>query len=59
MFDRLLAAPSVSCTEPALDQGNRAVIDLLAEWTGALGFRVEIQEIPSRPGKANLIAVLG
>jgi acetylornithine deacetylase len=59
MFDRLLAAPSVSCTEPALDQGNRAVIDLLAEWTGALGFRVEIQEIPGRPGKANLIAVLG
>jgi acetylornithine deacetylase len=59
MFDRLLAAPSVSCTEPEWDQGNRGVIDLLAEWTEALGFRNEIQTIPGRGDKANLIAVLG
>lgn len=59
MFERLVAAPSVSCTEPAFDQGNRGVIDLLAEWTTALGFRAEIQPIIGQPGKANLVAVLG
>ena len=26
--------PSVSCTQPHLDQSNRAVIDLLATWLG-------------------------
>ena len=31
-FSALIAAPSVSCTQPALDQSNRAVIDLLATW---------------------------
>jgi acetylornithine deacetylase len=59
LFDRILATPSVSCTEPALDQSNRGVIDLLAEWCQALGFRTEIQTLPSQPSKANLIAVLG
>jgi len=59
MFDRLVASPSVSCTEAALDQSNRGVVELLAEWCEALGFRCEIQPIPEQPGKANLIAVLG
>jgi acetylornithine deacetylase len=59
MFDRILAMPSVSCTEPHLDQSNRGVVELLAEWLAALGFATEIQTIPSQPDKANLIAVLG
>lgn len=59
MFDRLLASRSVSCTEPAWDEGNRGVCELLAEWLEALGFRCEIQPMPSRADKANLIAVLG
>lgn len=59
MFDRLLATPSVSCTEPRWDEGNLGVIELLAEWTGTLGFRCEIQPLPRRADKANLIAVLG
>ena len=58
MFDRLLASPSVSCTEPEWDQGNRGVCELLAEWLQALGFRCEIQQMPSRADKVNLIAVL-
>ena len=37
-FAALIAAPSVSCTQPNLDQSNRAVIDLLAGWLGDLGF---------------------
>ena len=59
MLDRLLAVPSVSCTNPAHDQGNRGVIELLAEWCAALGFRTQIQDIPGFAGKANLVAVLG
>ncbi len=30
-FAALIAAPSVSCTQPRLDQSNRPVIDLLAD----------------------------
>jgi acetylornithine deacetylase len=59
MFDQLVATPSVSSTEPEWDEGNRPVIDLLAEWLAALGFAVEVQPIPGRGDKANLIAVLG
>lgn len=57
MLSELIAAPSVSCTDPRLDQGNRGVIDLLAAWLADLGFACEIQEVS--PGKANLIATLG
>ncbi|MGH8492750.1 MAG: acetylornithine deacetylase [Moraxellaceae bacterium] len=57
MLGDLIAIPSVSCTDPDLDQGNRGVIDQLAEWLTELGFACEIMEVA--PGKANLIATLG
>ena len=56
-FAALIAAPSVSCTQPALDQSNRPVIDLLAGWLGDLGFTCEIQQVT--PGKFNLLASRG
>lgn len=56
-FAALIATPSVSCTQPALDQSNRPVIDLLAGWLGDLGFSCEIQTIS--PGKFNLLASYG
>ncbi len=56
-FAALIAAPSVSCTQPHWDQSNRAVIDLLAGWLADLGFACEIQEVA--PGKANLLAAFG
>ncbi|MDU9391132.1 acetylornithine deacetylase [Pseudomonas japonica] len=56
-FAALIAAPSVSCTQPDLDQSNRAVIDLLAGWLGDLGFSCEIQQVT--PGKFNLLASFG
>ncbi|MBF7730078.1 acetylornithine deacetylase [Pseudomonas sp. N040] len=56
-FAALLAAPSVSCTQPALDQSNRAVVELLAGWLGELGFTCELQEV--QPGKFNLLASRG
>jgi acetylornithine deacetylase len=39
--------------------GNRAVIDLLANWLEPLGFNIDIQVIPDQANKANLIATLG
>ena len=56
-FAQLLALPSVSCTQPALDQSNRPVVELLATWLGDLGFACELHEIA--PGKFNLLASLG
>jgi len=56
-FAALIAVPSVSCTQPDLDQSNRAVIDLLAGWLGDLGFSCEIQQVT--PGKFNLLASFG
>jgi acetylornithine deacetylase len=56
---QLVGTPSVSSTDPGWDQGNRAVIDLLASWLEPMGFRVEIQEVTAGGDKANLIATLG
>ncbi|MDD2059441.1 acetylornithine deacetylase [Pseudomonas sp. GD03860] len=56
-FAALIAAPSVSCTQAALDQSNRAVIDLLAGWLDDLGFTCDIQQVT--PGKFNLLATYG
>jgi acetylornithine deacetylase len=56
-FAALIAVPSVSCTQPALDQSNQPVIDLLAEWLADLGFACEQQQVAA--GKVNLLATLG
>ena len=56
-FAALIAVPSVSCTQPTLDQSNRGVIDLLASWLGDLGFNCDIQQVS--PGKFNLLASFG
>ena len=55
----LVGTPSVSSTDPSWDQGNRAVIELLAGWLSALGFRTEIMDVSPDGQKANLIATLG
>ena len=56
---RLVALPSVSSTDPALDQSNRSSVDLLANWFSDLGFAVEIMPIPGKSEKFNLIASMG
>jgi acetylornithine deacetylase/succinyl-diaminopimelate desuccinylase-like protein len=56
---QLVGTPSVSSTDPGWDQGNRAVIDLLANWLADMGFHVEIQPLTPQGDKANLIATLG
>lgn len=57
LFAELIALPSVSCTQAALDLPNRPVIERLAGWLGDLGFTCEIQEVA--PGKCNLLASYG
>jgi acetylornithine deacetylase len=59
MIEALVKIPSISSTSPELDQGNREIIDLLANWLDAGGYRVEIMPLPHHPAKANLIATLG
>jgi acetylornithine deacetylase len=49
----------VSCVNPELDQSNRPLIDLLAQWLDGAGFSVEVLDVPGRSGKANLVATLG
>lgn len=59
MISALIESPSVSCTDPAFDQSNLSVINLIAEWAETLGFKVEIMPLAGNTGKANLIATLG
>ncbi|MEK7991943.1 MAG: acetylornithine deacetylase [Thiotrichaceae bacterium] len=59
LLDALIAAPSVSCVNPNIDQSNRKVIELLANWCQDLGFNCDILPIAGRPDKFNLIATLG
>lgn len=59
MLAPLVACASVSSQDPLLDQSNRAVVELLAQWCADLGARVEVVPIPGHAGKVNLIATLG
>ena len=59
LLHSLVSLPSVSSTQSELDQGNRAVIDILAQWLEELGFSIEIQALNDSGSKANLIATRG
>ncbi|MFA5493716.1 MAG: acetylornithine deacetylase [Porticoccaceae bacterium] len=58
MLEALIRANSISSVLPAVDQGNREVVELLAQWLEDMGFRIEIMPLAD-PRKANLIATLG
>ncbi|MCC7539460.1 MAG: M20/M25/M40 family metallo-hydrolase, partial [Deltaproteobacteria bacterium] len=59
MIGGLVATPSVSCVDPALDVGNRAVVDLLAGWLDDRGFDVMVTSVEGQANKANMVATLG
>lgn len=59
MFSELIELSSISSVDPALDEGNRELIERLAQWLDALGFSIDIRELPGQPHKANLVAMLG
>ncbi len=46
IYRALIATPSISATEEALDQSNADLITLLADWFKDLGFNVEVQPVP-------------
>lgn len=55
----LIAIPSVSSALAERDMPNRPIIDHLAGRLESAGFRVAVDEIAGRTGKANLIATRG
>ncbi len=55
----LVAIPSVSSVDPALDMSNQPIVDRLANWLADLGFRIEQHDVPGQAGKVNLIARAG
>ncbi|MFW2131999.1 acetylornithine deacetylase [Ectothiorhodospira haloalkaliphila] len=59
MLKRLIEIPSVSSVSPSHDMGNRPLIDELAGWCEAGGFRVEVRPLEGVADKANLVASLG
>ncbi|MGH8582098.1 MAG: acetylornithine deacetylase [Gammaproteobacteria bacterium] len=59
MLRELVALPSVSSADQRFDQGNRAIVERLAEWLTELGFSVELRPLAGHPDKLNLIASLG
>ncbi len=59
MMSALVAIPSASSFEPSKDEGNQGVVDLLGTWLEGLGFTLELQGLPGRAPRSNLIARLG
>lgn len=59
MLETLIRIPSVSSTDPAWDQGNGPLVEVLGQWLAELGFGIEQCPIPGQAGKYNLIATLG
>lgn len=59
LLARLVATPSVSSADPALDMNNQAVVTLLAERLETLGFALEFLPVKDRPHNSNLIARIG
>lgn len=59
LYRALIATPSISATDSALDQSNQALINLLAGWFSDLGFTVEVQPVPGTRNKFNMLASIG
>lgn len=59
MIATLVAEPSISSVQPALDSSNRRVCEHLGTWLEGLGFAVSLMPVAGREGKFNLLARLG
>ncbi len=59
LLQELIATPSVSSVNPALDQSNRPLLALLMTWLEAAGFELELLPVPDHANKFNLLATLG
>lgn len=59
IYRQLIATPSISATDSALDQSNETLINLLAGWFRDIGFSVEVQPVPGTRNKFNMLAKSG
>jgi len=59
IYRTLIATPSISATEAALDQSNAPLIELLSGWFNDLGFEVDVQPVPDTRNKFNMLASAG
>lgn len=59
MLSTLVATPSTSSSDPALDVSNRAIAEILGGWLHDAGFSVDFRDIPGWPGKMNVLGRLG
>lgn len=59
MYARLIALPTISEINPALDQSNRQLIELLADWLHTLGFKTDVIAVEGSRHKFNLLASYG
>jgi len=59
LYKDLIKIPSISSTDPTWDQSNLDVINQLATWLETLGFKNEIKEVSTAPGKYNLLSTFG
>lgn len=62
MVDELIGTPSVSSTDPAIDQSNAPLIHKLAGWSEDAGFAPQVNELVASSAhakKLNLVAVRG
>lgn len=59
LYRALIAIPSISATDSALDQSNETLTNVLAGWFRDLGFKVEIQPVPNTRNKFNMLASTG
>lgn len=59
LLAELVATPSVSSADPALDMGNSAAVACLANPLADAGFECDLLAVGGRPEKKNLIARIG
>lgn len=58
-YRQLIQIPTISSLEPAFDQSNKALIDLLATWLADFGFKTDIIKAEGSRNKYNLLATFG
>lgn len=58
LLEQLVAVPSVSSSDAALDMSNGPIAEMIGEWLRDAGFTVDILDIAGHPGKVNLLATL-
>ncbi|WP_392566861.1 acetylornithine deacetylase [Utexia brackfieldae] len=59
IYNEIISIPSISAADATIDQSNQALINQLAEWFEALGFRITITPVPNTRNKFNLLASYG